>query len=107
LCHEVTQITLLGQTDSQGKQKSVLSGASQDEICFLEMAEKVGFAFFIERSEKDLLIKVDGVEETYSVLKEIEFTSDRKRMSVVVRNKESGRIVNFIKGADVSIIPRL
>jgi phospholipid-translocating ATPase len=107
LCHEVTQISLLGQKDSQGHEVTVLSGASQDEICFLEMAAQIGFVRFIERSEKSLLIDVNGNQEQYEVLKEIEFTSERKRMSVIVKNKETGRIVNFIKGADVAIIPRL
>lgn len=37
----------------------------------------------------------------------IEFTSDRKRMSVIVKNLDNGQIINFSKGADNSIIPRI
>jgi magnesium-transporting ATPase (P-type) len=47
---------------------------------------------------------VNDKVETYKVLKVNEFTNERKRMSVVVQNKENGRIVSFVKGADESII---
>lgn len=37
----------------------------------------------------------------------IEFTSDRKRMSVIVRNIETNEIISFVKGADSTIIPSI
>ena len=37
----------------------------------------------------------------------IEFTSDRKRMSVIVRNIDTNEIISFVKGADSTIIPRI
>jgi magnesium-transporting ATPase (P-type) len=37
----------------------------------------------------------------------LEFTSDRKRMSVIVKNLNTGKITNFMKGADIAIVPRL
>ena len=37
----------------------------------------------------------------------IEFTSDRKRMSVVVRDPTDNLIKVFVKGADSTMIPRL
>lgn len=37
----------------------------------------------------------------------IEFTSDRKRMSVIVQNIETNEIISFVKGADSAIIPRI
>ena len=42
----------------------------------------------------------------YEIVKVEEFTSERKRMSVLVKD-QSGQIINFIKGADMAIIPRL
>lgn len=47
---------------------------------------------------------VDNKIESYKILKIKEFTNDRKRMSIVVQNKENGRIISFVKGADDSII---
>ena len=37
----------------------------------------------------------------------IEFTSDRKRMSVVAKDLSNDKIINFVKGADIAIMPRL
>ena len=48
-----------------------------------------------------------GNIEKYQILKMIEFTSDRKRMSMVVKRMNDGRVFNFIKGADFAIVPRL
>ena len=63
-----------------------LSGASQDEVTFLEMCQSAGFVYFEERDANKMRIMVDGVQEEYEILRAVEFTSDRKRMSVVVRN---------------------
>lgn len=43
---------------------------------------------------------INGKEETYEYIKIIEFTSDRKKMSVIVRRLEDMKVFNFIKGAD-------
>jgi magnesium-transporting ATPase (P-type) len=40
-------------------------------------------------------------------MKVVDFTSDRKRMSVVVKRESDGKVINFIKGADIAIIPRM
>lgn len=36
----------------------------------------------------------------------IDFTSDRKKMSVIVKDSD-GRYINFIKGADEAIVPEV
>jgi magnesium-transporting ATPase (P-type) len=47
-----------------------------------------------------------GKEEKYELLNVIEFTSLRKRMTVIVRDP-NGKILCMTKGADSIIIPRL
>lgn len=84
-----------------------LSGASLDEITFLETAEKLGFAKFVERDSKKVRIVVNDIAEEYEVLRMIEFTSDRKRMSVIVRRTSDSQLISFVKGADTAIMPRL
>jgi len=42
----------------------------------------------------------------YQILAVLEFTSSRKRMSVITRTKE-GKIFIYIKGADTMILERL
>ena len=49
-----------------------------------------------------ITIIVQGNEEIYEVLRVIDFTSDRKKMSVIVRGP-NGKVTNFIKGADMAI----
>jgi phospholipid-translocating ATPase len=71
------------------------------------MCKEVGFAYFIERDSNVVKIFINGEVEIYTVLKVVEFTSERKRMSVVVRRESDQRIINFIKGADLAILPRL
>lgn len=83
------------------------SGASMDEVTFLEMCRDSGFASFKHRDSNVITINVVGKEERYKVIRVVEFTSDRKRMSVVVKNEDTGKIINFVKGADMSIIQRL
>jgi magnesium-transporting ATPase (P-type) len=50
---------------------------------------------------------VEGIEYTYEVLKLIEFNSDRKRMSLLVKDPIDGLIKMYIKGADSIIEERL
>ena len=51
------------------------------------MCKEVGFAYFIERDSDNIKINVQGEIEIYKVIKIVEFTSDRKRMSVIVKRK--------------------
>lgn len=78
-----------------------------DEVTFLEMCRDTGFISFKHRDSDVITIDIQGKEERYKILRVIEFTSDRKRMSVVVKNMENGKIINFIKGADLAILQRI
>ena len=44
--------------------------------------------------------------EEWKTLKYFEFTSERKIMTRVLKNTETGQVMVFTKGADSSIIPR-
>jgi magnesium-transporting ATPase (P-type) len=41
----------------------------------------------------------------FEILDVLEFTSDRKKMSVVVKNCQTGEIMLLVKGADETILP--
>ena len=45
--------------------------------------------------------------KVYQVYRKMEFNSDRKRMSVLVRDPENGKIMLLIKGADSIIMQRI
>jgi len=48
-----------------------------------------------------------GDERTYEVLRRMDFNSDRKRMSILVRDPQDNKIKLYIKGADSIIMDRL
>lgn len=55
----------------------------------------------LKRSNNGITIKIFNDETVeYRVLEKFEFTSDRKRMSVIVEFPEKNEIVMFTKGAD-------
>lgn len=78
---------------------------SPDEAALVSAARDAGFAF-VTRSNNAIDIEVMGQPERFVPLKVLEFNSTRKRMSVIVRNKD-GRIILYSKGADSVIYARL
>ena len=62
------------------------SAASPDELAFVRTAAHQGFVFEAN-APKALICKVDGRPVTYDVLHVLEFNSDRKRSSVVARER--------------------
>ncbi|VDM83110.1 unnamed protein product [Strongylus vulgaris] len=71
--------------------------SSPDEGALVRGAAKVGFEFHT-RQPKKVTLSVLGKDEVLDVLDVIDFTSDRKRMSVVVRDAQ-GVIKLYTKGA--------
>jgi magnesium-transporting ATPase (P-type) len=79
---------------------------SPDEITLVDAAKRLGFEFLTANSTSKN-IKIFGTPTRVRVLKYFEFTSDRKRASVIIRDKETGVIKLLIKGADSVIMERL
>ncbi|PNY04942.1 phospholipid-transporting ATPase 4-like protein, partial [Trifolium pratense] len=84
---------------------------SPDEGAFLVAAREFGFEFY-RRTQSTVVVRerlsASGqvVEREYKILNLLEFTSKRKRMSVIVRDEE-GNIILLCKGADSIIFDRL
>ncbi|KAF5692515.1 ATPase [Fusarium globosum] len=103
LCH-----TCLPEYKENGKLE--FQAASPDELALVRAAQELGY-LVINRTTQTITLQVtqpDGHEEElkYEVLDVIEFTSARKKMSVVVRFPD-GRVSVICKGADSAILPRL
>ncbi|TKA62994.1 hypothetical protein B0A55_12070, partial [Friedmanniomyces simplex] len=103
LCH-----TALPETAEDGTVK--FQASSPDELALLEAAQDLGYLLIQRASQSITLLHSDGnghqTRETYGVLDVIEFSSKRKRMSIIVRCPD-GRIWLLCKGADSVIVPRL
>jgi len=81
-------------------------GSSPDEIALVEAAAKNG-VILVFRDITEVHITVNGTIEKYEKLQELEFNSERKRMSVVFRNMETGKLEVLVKGADEVLTDKL
>uniref|UniRef100_A0A8C5X400 Phospholipid-transporting ATPase n=1 Tax=Malurus cyaneus samueli TaxID=2593467 RepID=A0A8C5X400_9PASS len=97
ICHTVMADTSDGQLNYQA--------ASPDEGALVTAARNFGYVF-LSRTQNTITISEMGVKRTYDVLAILDFNSDRKRMSVIVR-ESSGNIRLYCKGADTVIYERL
>ncbi|NXS54755.1 AT8B3 ATPase, partial [Brachypteracias leptosomus] len=97
LCHTV-------MVEEKGDQL-VYQAASPDEEALVLAAKSLGYVF-LARTQDTITISELGVKRTYQVLAMLDFNSDRKRMSVLVRDPQ-GTIRLYTKGADTVILERL
>ncbi|XP_066840116.1 phospholipid-transporting ATPase IK isoform X4 [Anser cygnoides] len=97
LCHTI-------MVEERGGQL-VYQAASPDEEALVLAARDLGYVF-LSRTQDTITISELGVKRTYKVLAMLDFNSDRKRMSVLVRDPQ-GTIRLYTKGADTVILARL
>ncbi|XP_019484036.1 PREDICTED: phospholipid-transporting ATPase IA [Hipposideros armiger] len=83
----------------------IYQAASPDEGALVRAAKQLNFVF-TGRTPDSVIIDSLGQEERYELLNVLEFTSARKRMSVIVRTP-SGKLRLYCKGADTVIYDRL
>lgn len=104
LCH-----TCLPETKEDGKIE--FQAASPDELALIQAAQELGY-LLIDRPSQSVVLRMkqndngDISTEKYDVLDIVEFSSKRKRMSIVLRMPD-GRICVICKGADSVVLPRL
>ncbi|KAG7626844.1 putative phospholipid-transporting ATPase 8 [Arabidopsis thaliana] len=84
---------------------------SPDEAAFVIASRELGFKFFVRSQTSISLHEIDHmtgekVDRVYELLHVLEFSSSRKRMSVIVRNPEN-RLLLLSKGADSVMFERL
>uniref|UniRef100_A0A3Q0SAS6 Phospholipid-transporting ATPase n=1 Tax=Amphilophus citrinellus TaxID=61819 RepID=A0A3Q0SAS6_AMPCI len=79
--------------------------ASPDEEALVGAARELGWVF-LSRARDFIVVSEMGVTRRYQLLALLDFTSKRRRMSVLVREPEGG-IKLYCKGADIVILERL
>ena len=90
----------------QKDEKGAYQASSPDEFCFVNFCKKLDIVYEgDERSSQspDKLIRTVNFLNNfkkYELLETLEFDSTRKRMSVIMRNLKTNRIVLFCKGAE-------
>ncbi|CAH2107980.1 unnamed protein product [Euphydryas editha] len=88
---------------NQEGNKMDYQGSSPDEKALVEAAARFGVTFMGEEGN-NLKVRIGSHTEMFERLQLIEFTSERKRMSIIVRDKD-GKIWLFCKGAESSVFP--
>lgn len=80
LCHDVIA--------TKKNDSSALSyqGTSPDEITLLDAAKEVGYTF-LDRNSDTIFLNLLGRNQQYKLLQKLEFTADRKKMSVIVQDQ--------------------
>jgi len=92
LCHNVTP------TIDEGKR--VFQASSPDEIALVETVESLGIKL-INRDQNFMSIEnAAGIVEHYEILANFPFSSENKRMGIILRNKDTEKITFYLKGAD-------
>ncbi|XP_042250955.1 phospholipid-transporting ATPase IC [Thunnus maccoyii] len=97
LCHTVMAENQDGEL--------VYQAASPDEGALVTAARNFGYVF-LSRTQDTITIREMEEEATYEMLALLDFNSDRKRMSIILRFPD-GRIRLYCKGADTVIYERL
>nr|XP_019014199.1 phospholipid-translocating ATPase [Kwoniella pini CBS 10737]OCF52980.1 phospholipid-translocating ATPase [Kwoniella pini CBS 10737] len=92
-CHNVTPVT-----NDDGS--ITYQASSPDEVAIVEWVESVGVKL-IHRDRTSMTIQsTAGIQYTYDVLYIFPFTSESKRMGIIVRDRSTGSITFVQKGAD-------
>ncbi|EJD75125.1 phospholipid-translocating P-type ATPase [Loa loa] len=98
ICH-----TVVPEKDKSGELQ--YQASSPDEGALVRAAAALGFVFHT-RKPQSILVSEVGEIKSYTVLNVLEFTSDRKRMGVIVQCPD-GVLKLYVKGADSMIFQRL
>lgn len=100
LCHSVFP---------EPSDKGILyQGASPDDIALVSGAARIGYVF----TSKDYNIlnivnEINNENMYYESLVEMPFDSDRKRMTVIVKEKKTDKYILYSKGADTTMNDRI
>lgn len=75
--------------------------SSPDEVAIVQWTQSVGLSLVFRDLDTMRLKSNSSILLEYDILEIFPFTSESKRMGIVLRNKKSGKITFFQKGADV------
>lgn len=106
ICHSVVP------TCDEDSKETVYQASSPDEMALVQFAaEKLGVRL-TGRSESEMALQLSvanarQVQINYDILLLCPFSSARRRMGIIVRERITGYIYYLLKGADQTVVPRL
>ena len=86
----------------------IYQGVSPDEVILVSAANELGYTFLSrENNRVSILVYDDEKKEDemreFDVLQKFDFTSERQRSSIIVRDLSNNKIIIYIKGSDRKI----
>lgn len=103
LCHNVTPV----YPDADDPDVKEFQASSPDEIALVKFAEELEMKL-VDREELYIkLVNPTGEVEEYDILQNFPFSSESKRMGIIVKHRQSGKIIFYVKGADVIMAPKV
>uniref|UniRef100_A0A672GC95 Phospholipid-transporting ATPase n=1 Tax=Salarias fasciatus TaxID=181472 RepID=A0A672GC95_SALFA len=114
LCHNVTPVyeshaSVNGETESAEADQDfsddnrTYQASSPDEVALVRWTESVGLTL-VNRDLTSLQLKTpSGQILSFYILQIFPFTSESKRMGIIVREESTGDITFYMKGADVAM----
>ena len=78
-----------------------LEASSPDEVALVKFGYSVKMRL-VERTREHCSLKdINGANETYDILASFPFTSESKKMGILLKSRETGRNIYFLKGAEI------
>lgn len=104
VCHTVQ----VNESSSERYQAS-----SPDEICLVEFCHRVGVSFDGDKKSRgsankirEVVVQSANKTRKYEIMHVLDFDSTRKRMSVILKDTETGKYTLFCKGADSAMFKK-
>eukprot|EP01128_Nolandella_sp_AFSM9_P011791 TRINITY_DN870_c0_g1_i2.p1 TRINITY_DN870_c0_g1~~TRINITY_DN870_c0_g1_i2.p1 ORF type:complete len:683 (-),score=163.58 TRINITY_DN870_c0_g1_i2:216-2264(-) len=96
LCHNVTPTR-----ETEGSDEISYQAASPDEVALVQFTESIGVTLWNRDLTTMTLKTPKGKKLKYDILHVFPFTSETKRMGIIVKERKTNSIIFYMKGADV------
>ena len=95
LCNNVTPIV-----DDNDEKNMTYQASSPDEVALVKFAVTLNMKLVARTDKLITLEDAEGISEEFDVLANFPFSSDTKRMGIILKNKKHGHIIYYLKGAE-------
>lgn len=96
LCHNVTP-TYPHADDPTYKE---FQASSPDEVALVKFGESLAMNLVSREEQYVKITNANKAEEEYDILGNFPFSSESKRMGIILRHRETNKIIFYLKGAE-------
>ena len=102
ICLSLCNTVIIDTKEKEKSGKINYQGSSPDEVSLVYFARSQNYILTNRSIDKTITLNIDNKDNYYTLLNTLEYSSERKRMSVIIQNSE-GKIILYTKGADSTI----